>query len=230
MGPKGEPLKSEDERSAGDRLVDRVLGQLDAAEQAALDRELEASPELARREAVERDLNRALSRRLARVPAPPGLETRIRAALDEAASPVTSIPWYRRSAFAALAGAAVLAVVAIPFLLGEPAVGSIARFEALIVDLECDRAGKSLADQRGCRIEGHVNALRDAPEHHLTIGEDSDPALRARLAEREMRGHRVVVTGAATDDELRVDTMRDLGLDASIARAGLPLLIAAFSR
>jgi hypothetical protein len=148
---------------------------------------------------AEESMLRALKAKLPRTPAPPGLETRVRAALREQASPQARVPWFRAPWFAATAAAVMLMAVLVPSLLVDsPADGGDSGVpvheQVTVVDLDCDQAGYSLDDQRGCAHPHHINALKRADGSYWSIsGEEAE--FRYLLLDRDVRGRQVVVRG-----------------------------------
>lgn len=173
--------------------------EVDDAQRQALQEHLDGCADCARRLELEDGFLRALKARLPRHVAPPGLETRVRAALDETASS-EHVEWYRRPWFAAAAAAVLLAALILPGL-GDPGYQPgpqgavlIEGREVLVVDRECDRAGRSMDQQRRCTHPLHVNALKLAGGNYWNLAADEEAA-RQMLLDRDLRGSRLVVSG-----------------------------------
>ncbi len=150
---------------------------------------------------MENVLLTTLKAKLTPSPAPPGLASRIRAALRQQAAPHPGVPWYRAPWLAATAAAALLMVLLVPSLTGEldaPAVGSTRAVheEIVVVDRDCDRAGHGLDKQRRCSHPLHINALKRADGSYWTISPDQID-YRYLLLERAVRGRRMIIDGEA---------------------------------
>jgi len=166
---------------------------------------LDDCPDCARLLEVEQGFLDALKGRLARQEAPPGLETRVRAALRAEAPDAPRVAWYRTPWFAATAAALLLVVILIPSLptappgptVGSGAPGQVTHVVAqdvVVVDLDCDRAGMSLEYQRDCDHPHHVNALKTADGRYWHISPDQRGYGRL-VTDPEMRGRRMVIDG-----------------------------------
>lgn len=163
---------------------------------------LDACPTCARRMEVEEAFLGALRERLGRRTVPPGLETRIRSTLEaQRGGTRERFSWWRRPWVAATAAAVLLTVLLIPGIDGlrsrtpDAGAGVVhVAADVLVVDLDCDRAGRSLAQQRNCRNPRHLNALRTANGVYWNISQDY-PLSRELLFDAEMRGHRIHVEG-----------------------------------
>jgi hypothetical protein len=199
------------------------LDELPHDERVGLQEHLSACERCGRLLEVEDVFLAGLKARMAPAEAPPGLETRIRASLREAASPRRGgvVSWLRAPWFAATAASLLLAALLVPGIVDGPGVdadppaGAIhVLMQATLVDRECDRAGHSFADQRRCAHPDHVNALKLPDGAYWLIGET--PVDGIQLAtDRDLRGHRFRVEGdydplART---VRLQDVRDLGLD-----------------
>lgn len=176
--------------------------EMPGAEREAFEDHLDACPACARRLEVEESLLGALRSRLPRATAPPGLETRIRAALREQAPDPSRLPWYRMPWFAATAAALLLVVILVPSLpsgsgggpaaLGEVVV--ISGEEVVVVDLDCDRAGMGVEYQRNCDHPDHVNALKTADGRYWHISPDQE-AYGRLIHDQQVRGQQLIVDG-----------------------------------
>jgi hypothetical protein len=138
-----------------------------------------------------------LRARLPRSAAPPGLEDRIRFALRATQARTAGAPWYRAAWLPVVAAAAVLALLLlVPQLRNERPAGPvpISSRTVLVVDLDCDRAGKSLEDQRRCAHPLHVNALKLGDGSYWTM--DADPAeFRYLMLDARERGQTLRIGG-----------------------------------
>jgi hypothetical protein len=88
------------------------------------------------------------------------------------------------------------------------------------VDIDCEHAGRSLEYQRRCNHPLHLNALKLGPDQYWNISLQPE-AGRRLVADREMRGHRVFVTGDlyTSDRTLRVTEFADRDLVGSLTAA-----------
>lgn len=182
----------------------------------ACQRHLDTCEACAGRLRAEESLLRVLKAKLPRTPAPPGLETRIRAALREQAAPVARVPWYRASWFAATAAAVLLMAALVPSLVISPPEGDTPGLpiheEVMVVDLDCDQAGYGLAAQRGCTHPYHINALKRADGSYWSISaEEAD--FRYLLLDRDVRGRQLMVRGRLYPDNhtVRLTAVETLG-------------------
>jgi len=172
--------------------------ELPAQERSALQDHLDACAECARRLEIEGAFLGVLKTRLQRVPTPPGLETRVRAALaHERAHGKASTPWFRTPWLAAAAASLLLALLLLPpFGKGTTGPGAVVRVEhdVMVVDRECDHAGRSLNEQRKCLLRHHLNALKLSDGRYLNIDLDQE-SHRAMLVDPAARGRRLHVVG-----------------------------------
>ncbi len=168
-------------------------GELPEAEMAALAEHAEACPPCGRRLDVEAGLLRGLKGRLERAEAPPELRARVRRALATEAPPSRFRGWLRSRWLVPAVAALLLAVMMLPVM---PTFVTLAQVdqEAIVVDYDCERAGKTLEQQRLCQHPEHLNALRVAPERYWNIGLDRQVG-RSLAAQRGLRGHRLRVVG-----------------------------------
>jgi hypothetical protein len=176
--------------------------ELPQADREAFEAHLNACADCARALEVEEGFLRALRARMPHAESPPGLEDRIRAALREEAPDPAAPAWYARPWFVAAAAALVLALLLVPGL-GRPLEGGfspvngvvqVTGAEVMVVDLACDRAGMSVADQRRCAEPHHVNALKTADGRYWFISPDHKDYGRL-ITDPRMRGRRLVVDG-----------------------------------
>ena len=181
------------------RVFNRSLYHFQADELPRVEREafedhLNACPPCARRLEVEEGLLRGLRARLKPTVAPPGLETRIRAQLEQSrATRRRGVPWVRAPWFAAMTASILLAVLLIqgPFL--TSATERVNRVVTL-VDRACDIAGRSFDEQRGCTRPKHLNAFKLDDGTYWDLSLDNATA-RNLVTDRELRGTRMHVEG-----------------------------------
>ena len=176
---------------------------------------------------VEETLLRVLKTKLPRMPAPPGLETRIRASLRAQGDRAASVPWFRAPWFAATAAAALLMAVLVPSLVGDldvapPGPGVPVHEEVMVVDRDCDKAGRSVDDQRRCTHPLHINALKLADGSYWTISPDQTD-FRYLLLDRGVRGRKLVVRGELYRDAetIRLTEIERLGSRLMEPRPGV---------
>jgi anti-sigma factor RsiW len=176
--------------------------ELSAAERAAVESHLDNCAACARALEVEEGFLRGLRSRRPRAEAPSGLEARVRAALAREAPDPAPSAWYRGPWLAAAAAALLLALLLVPGL-GRPREGGwspaagvvpVTGVEVMIVDLECDRAGMSIEQQRNCRARHHINALKTADGRYWHISPDQADYGKM-IADPQIRGRRLVVDG-----------------------------------
>jgi len=179
-----------------DRIFLFQADELPALERAACETHLHACPGCAARLALEDEALDALRAGLARSAAPPGLESRVRSSLSGASS--RQVPWYRASWLAAASAAAVLGLaLVLPQLSGpdgSAATAQLAQGVVTVVDLDCDRAGRDLAQQRVCPDPHHVNALKRDDGSYWTL-DPTSPEFRYLLLDREQRGAKLRIVG-----------------------------------
>ena len=180
-------------------IVHFQADELPEIERRALRDHVDACTGCARRLEFEEGFLRALQQRLGRVSASPGLETRVRASLEQA-SPAPAA-WFRTPWFAAVAASLLLAALIFPWpdradvvSTGEVEAVAIAAREVLVVDRACDGAQRNLPQQRNCKRRNHTNALQvsDGSYWSFTLERETH---RRLLIDPEMRGHRLVVYG-----------------------------------
>jgi hypothetical protein len=175
---------------------------------------------------------RGLKGRLSRAEAPPDLRVRIREALDREAAPRGVSGWLRVTWLVPATLALLLGFVLIPVVPRGGRVLTVDR-EVTVVDIDCERAGHTLQEQRGCRHESHRNALKVGPGRYWAISLDHDLGRRL-AADREARGHRLYVVGdlhtssgtlhlaSYTDRDLELDPSARLGSASTIFAAVAP--------
>jgi len=169
--------------------------EIPASERREFESHLDGCADCARVLEVERGFLDALKDRLPRQAAPPGLETRVRAALHAEAPDPARLAWYRTPWFAATAAALLLLVILVPSLPTDPpgpagAPGEVTHVVAqdvTVVDLDCDRAGMSLE---------YLSLEADLDER-LSAAEPGD--LERELAALRQFRHRQVLRVAAAD-------------------------------
>ena len=171
---------------------------------------LDACPACARRLTVEEVFLRSVRARLKREPAPEHLRRRVQAALRRESPRAGRTLWMRGPWLAAAAASLLLALVLLPNFIGPAS--SVER-EVIVVDLDCDRAGRSLAAQRGCDNPLHLNALKLDDGNYWTLSLGGAESRRLVL-EPDMRGHRLHVVGGLYPAirTFRLDSFEDLGL------------------
>jgi anti-sigma factor (TIGR02949 family) len=185
--------------------------ELSAAERLPLQEHLEGCESCARRLELEEELLRCLKLRLRTAAAPSELQGRVRSALHQARGvPGRRGSWVPLAAVAAAMLLLVLFVAGPSGQLGARATG-LAR-EVTLVDLDCDRAGVSLDQQRRCNHPHHVNALRLANGEHWSLSLDGQDA-RLLAMRRDLRGHRLRIQGDFVPAlrALRLRAVSDLG-------------------
>ena len=169
-------------------------GELPETEQQALTGHAQDCLGCGRLLAFEEAFLRGLKRRLSHAPAPPELRARVREALDREAVPGTFGGWLRAPWLVPAAASVLLGLLLVPALarIGN-GVMPVER-EVLLVDLECDRAGRSFEQQRRCTNPLHLNAFKVGAAKYWTIGVDPDSD-RGLVVDRDARGHQLQVVG-----------------------------------
>lgn len=195
-------------RKFRDDLQAHLSGELPEERSLAMEAHREDCVDCAARALLESGFRHALSRRLARVAAPPELMARVRAALaaeaqaeaqvreplsatpEMPAPPPAPRPWLGRVAIAA----ALLGAVALTIgFTRRPGAAVAVDRTVVVVDYDCDRAGKTLAEQRKCAHPEHLNALRVA-DGHWNVSLEREEGRRIAV-DRELRGREVRVVG-----------------------------------
>lgn len=183
-------------------IHDFQADELNEAERGAFEAHLSACAGCARALEVEEGFLRVLRGRLPRAEPSPGLDQRLREALRGEAPDPPAPAWYRGPWLAAAAAALLLALLLVPGL-GRPLGGGwspvsgvvpVADVEVMLVDLDCDRAGGSVEEQRRCADPHHVNALKTADGRYWHISPDHADYGRL-IRDPRMRGRRLVVDG-----------------------------------
>jgi anti-sigma factor (TIGR02949 family) len=198
-------------------------GELPDADRAALAAHAADCVECGHRLAIEDAFLGALKARLQRTSAPPDLRDRVRAAL-RAEGPRGRTPVWRRPPWLVpllASGLLAAGLVAISGSVGSPPGSLPVDRDVLVVDLECDRAGAALDDQRACDEPQHLNALKVGNERYWNVSMDQD-GFRHLVIDPAWRGHRLRVRG---DLFTRIRTVRltdfeDLGRAAAPAAGG----------
>ncbi len=173
--------------------------EVSAGERAALQAHLDACADCARRLEIEQVFAGAVRSGLERIATPPGLETKVRAALaEETARTRAPNRWFRAPWLAAAAASLLLALLLVPDFPGTATgdAGAVTHVEhdVTVVDYDCDRAGRTLEQQRKCQLRHHLNALKLADGSYLNIDLDRE-AHRAMLVDPVARGRRLHVVG-----------------------------------
>lgn len=210
-----------------DRIYLFQADELSERERQACQAHLNACESCADRLQIEETLLRVLRAKLPRTPAPPGLETRVRASLRAQGERATGLPWFRTPWFAASAAALLLMAVLVPSLIGDredaPAgAGVTVQEEVVVVDRDCDKAGRSVEDQRRCTHPLHINALKLAEGSYWTISPDQTD-FRYLLLDRGVRGRKLVVRGELYRDAetIRLTEIERLGSRLPEPRPGV---------
>jgi len=182
-----------------DRLYDFQADELSEAERGEFSAHLDGCPECAHRLEIEDGLLRSIKVRLVRERAPSALLSRVRAALEREAPEPMRRSWLKAGAgLIPLAASIFLAVLLVPLLGQQAGAGSgvvpVER-EVLVVDFDCDRAGRPVEQQIVCADPHHLNALKHGDGGYWNIGLDHRAARRLTV-DRAMRGHRVRVQGS----------------------------------
>lgn len=195
-------------------------GELPEDEQRALADHVDECPGCARRLEIENGFLRGLKGRLGRVEAPPELRVRVREALGGEATSRRSPGWLRNPWLVPAAAALLLAILLIPTMPPWAGIMHVER-EVTVVDIDCDTAGRTLEQQRHCAHPHHLNALKIGPNQYWNISLQQ-AAGRRLVADREMRGHRVLVTGDLVTSirTLQLTGFTDRDLEGSLS-AGL---------
>lgn len=203
-------------------------GELSQSEQSAFAGHAEDCAPCGQLLAFEDSFLRGLKRGLSRSAAPPGLRAGVREALDREAIPVKFSTWLRAPWLIPAAAALVLALLLVPALtrIGRGVV-PVDR-EVWLVDLDCDRAGLTFEQQRGCTNPRHLNAFKIGPGKYWAIGVDPESD-RGLVVDREARGHRLHVVGNlyTAIHTLQVTSHTDRGAVGLSAELGPEPLIAA---
>lgn len=198
--------RSEPECAACREFRDHVFHfqaeEIPAAQRARLEEHLHACPACAGYLEVETGFATVLRAGLARAQAPDSLHERICKSIEcERPLARRATAGRRVLVIAALAAAVAFAValVAPPLFRGvsgrdEIESGRHVVRSVVVVDEECDRAGRSTDQQRHCSARSHYNALRIADGTYWVLSLDV-PEARQLASDVEMRGRRIVVEG-----------------------------------
>jgi len=165
---------------------------------------------------IEDGFLRGLKGRLKRSEPPPELRVRVRQALDEGSGPSRGWDWLRTAWLVPATAAVALALLILPAMPGGAEMLHVER-EVTVVDIDCERAGHCLNDQRGCEHPHHLNALKVSPGHYWHISLDQELGRRL-VADRDLRGHRLRVVGELYADirTLHVASFTDERLDSGV--------------
>lgn len=186
---------------------------------------MEDCPGCARRLEIEQGLLGSLKSHMRREAAPAGLEERVREALRrEAPGPGRSGVWARtRPWLVPLAASLLLAWVLVPLIGGRPGSAAVAMVavdeQVTVVDLDCDRMGKTLEQQIRCPDPNHLNALKVSDGDYWNLSMDHDTARRI-VVDEAMRGHLLRVRGDlySAIGTLRLSDYEDLGPSRAVER------------
>jgi anti-sigma factor (TIGR02949 family) len=208
------------------RHVERQLfhyqaGELPDAEMRSIAGHIDECAGCARREQIENELLGVLKARMPRIPAPPGLRDRIVSNLPEEKSGIGLARLWRAQWLVPVAAALLLVVLLVPGLPRLAGVLDVER-EVVVVDIDCEVVGKSLAQQRLCKHPHHLNALRVTDGSYWNVGL-GDETGRLIAADRELRGARLKVRGEfyAQIRTLHVDSYEVAGNVAELDSAQL---------
>jgi hypothetical protein len=209
--------------------------ELNEAEHLACQAHLDACETCAGVAEEEARLLRVVRSKLSRTPAPPGLETRVRAALRTESDRSRGRSWVGRPWFAVTAAAVLLIAVLVPTLLttalpdGRAGEGARLRERVMVVDYDCDVMGKSIEAQRKCTHPLHLNALRRANGEYLYVNPEQEE-YRDLLLARDARGLKLVVSGETLPGTttIRVESVEMLEARGAATR-GPAVLAAAVS-
>jgi len=168
-------------------------GELDERERSLLAEHAHRCPSCARRLEVEETFLEGLRSRLGRVQAPPALRARLREALEREASPRGGSGWIRIQWLVPAAASLLLAFVLMPAAPSGALVLPVDRV-VTVVDIQCERAGRSLQEQRGCDHPRHYNALKVGPDRYWMVSLDHELGRRL-VSDRALRGRRLQVVG-----------------------------------
>ena len=175
------------------KLYHFQAGELPGNERRPLEEHVGRCESCARRLEFEDGFLRGLKGRLGRAQAPPELRVRVREALEREAAPRGLSGWARTAWLAPAAAALLLAFVLIPAVPRGAIILTVER-EVTVVDIDCERAGRSLQEQRGCTHPHHVNALKVAPGRYWAISLDHELG-RQLVSDPGMRGRQLRVSG-----------------------------------
>ncbi len=189
---------------------------------------------------VENSFLSVIKSKAERATAPPGLETRLSSLLDqeveELAPQETSQAaqggfWSRflTPQVAMVAAAAVVALAAVTLFPGFGDAGPVSEpvvRTATVVDLQCDKAGKSVDHQRACTHRRHFNALKLEGGGYWYVNPDSQAA-RQVVFDPRMRGSRLRVRGNYYPDLETIRLEGEPELQQAAYLPGSPILPAA---
>lgn len=195
-------MKALDCKTFRERIFDFQADELGEAEREAQIEHAARCESCARRLQTEESFARFLRTRLRRETAAPALRARVREALRREAPerPPGLGSLFRRPAVGVAAAALALALLLGPALLstpaGAPAAGQVVRVvrTATVVDLQCDRLGRSMSEQIRCRHPRHFNALKVADGQYWTLSLGQE-GVRDLVLDPGRRGRRLIVRG-----------------------------------
>ena len=187
-----------------DRLVFFVDGELPLSESEPVRQHLESCEPCARRARAESAVREAVAATDYH-PAPPGLETRIRAALDTAAAAPRRrlVPlWFDRVLSRPVLGAVTAALLvavgwlAVASFSGSNAIAAVS-LQGTLVCADCNAGGVPIEAQRRCKTYGHSTALLTEAGDvvHFVKPDDPDPEVQELLFAPPRRGTRVGIDG-----------------------------------
>lgn len=202
------------------QVVHFQADELPGDQRRSLQEHLDACPDCARRLEVEEVFLTGLKQRLQRVPLPPGFETRIRGRLrsEGGAASASATAWFRRPWVAVAAASVLLAVLLVPGVFDADrgqSLGAIAvDREVVLVDGDCERAGRTFSEQRRCNHPRHLNVLKVADGTYWNISQDEEE-FRSMLFSIEQRGHTFRIRGQFYPHikTLKVSQAQDLDLN-----------------
>ncbi len=201
MSPIG-PSGSVDCRKCRESIHHYQANELRESARREVQDHLDTCPACARFLHVEEAFLRLLREQLPREVASPELADRVRHGIERDSGAFgalrSDVPYFGRLLMAA---ALLLLALLVPAVYwsrsGNATVETGSRHivrAAILVDEDCDRAGRSLEQQRSCRKASHLNALKLADGSYWSLGVD-EPIARDLVAEPAHRGRRVVVEG-----------------------------------
>lgn len=190
-------------------------------DRAALQDHLNSCRDCADRLELEDLLLVSIKEALPRVPAPEGLESRIRQALsqvepEQPGGRVVPIgrAWWKDPVVAALAAVFLLAALITPVVMNRNLAPSPAVFTGTIVDYECDQNGLPLEMQRQCTERSHLNALKLDNGEYVHFNSHHGE-YRELVSDLDVRGSRVTIHGTLHPE---IRTLEITGVDTLSGR------------